>query len=159
MSPAFIAVTVGEPAGIGADVLIMLIQKPQPVVPVVFADFRLLTARAQSLGLPCRLYPWTGQTDVLGLGELYGVDLPQAGSLQPQILDPRNVAQVLSCLSYATDACLKGEFTALVTGPVHKATINAAGTTFVGQTEWVASRCGVDVPVMMLASEQLRVAL
>lgn len=156
---ACISVTVGEPAGIGADILLTLIQRPQVIIPVVFADFRLLKARAQLLNLPLTLHEWQGQQEVLPLGELYGVDIPQAGGFLPGELDVNNVAQVLASLTAATNACLRGDMTALITGPVHKAIINDAGITFSGQTEWIAKLCEVNVPVMMLASETLRVAL
>lgn len=157
--PLRLAVTVGEPAGIGADLLLALIQQPQSVIPVVFADFNLLAARAVCLGLPLKLHPWMGTSALLPSGELYGVHIPQAGSLAPQHPDPHNVPQILAALNEATDACLRGDMDVLVTGPVNKAVINAAGTRFTGQTEWVARCCGVDAPVMMLASETLRVAL
>jgi 4-hydroxythreonine-4-phosphate dehydrogenase len=148
---SLVAVTVGEPAGIGADLLIALLQMPQLIIPVVFADFRLLAARAACLGLPLKLHVWTGERALLPLGELYGVDIPQAGSLAPQTVDPLNAAQVLAALSEATYACMRGDVDMLITGPVNKAAINAAGTPFIGQTEWVAACCGVEAPVMMLA--------
>ena len=153
------AVTVGEPAGIGADLLLALIQKPQPLLPVVFADFRLLKARALALDLPLTLHAYEGQTTVLPLGELYGIDLPQAGSLAPGSIDTANVPQILASLDAATDACLHDNFATLITGPVNKAAMNASGTVFTGQTEWIARHCGLDLPVMMLASDTLRVAL
>lgn len=163
MTPAIkfprVAVTVGESAGIGVDLLLALIQQPQPVMPVVFADFRLLEARAACLHLPLKLHPWTGERSLLPLGELYGVDIPQTGNFAPQHPDLRNVPQLLEALTEATSACRRGDMDALITGPVNKAVINAAGTPFIGQTEWVAACCGVDASVMMLASESLRVAL
>lgn len=159
MIPSRVAITVGEPAGIGADLLLQLIQIPQPIIPVVFADFRLLEARAAVLGLPIRLHPWMGESAVLAPGGLYGVDVPQTGSLAPQVIDLTNVPHILTALTEASDACLRGDLSALITGPVNKAAINAAGISFVGQTEWMATHCGVDIPVMMLASASLRVAL
>lgn len=154
-----ISVTVGEPAGIGADILLTCIQHKQSVIPVVFADFRLLKARATLLNLPLTIHTWQGQKKALPLGELYGVDIPQTGSFLPGELDINNVAQVLASLTAATEACLRGDMAALITGPVHKAIINDAGIVFSGQTEWIAKLCQIDMPVMMLASETLRVAL
>lgn len=154
-----VAITVGEPAGIGADLILQLIQTPQPILPVIFADIRLLQARAATLGLSCQFKPWMGRAESLALGEAYVVNIPQAGTLTAQILDVANAPQIVAALTQAATACLRGELSALITGPVHKANINDAGIAFTGQTEWIAHCCEIAEPVMMLASETLRVAL
>jgi 4-hydroxythreonine-4-phosphate dehydrogenase len=81
-----------------------------------------------------------------------------AADLQPGRLTPRNAAYVLATLTAATRACLAGEFDALVTGPVNKASINEAGTPFTGHTEFIAELTGGE-PVMLLTAPGLRVAL
>jgi 4-hydroxythreonine-4-phosphate dehydrogenase len=158
--PLKLALTPGEPAGIGPDILIQLAQEALPLELVVFADPDLLRSRAAQLGLPLRLIahdhhrpPRLGNA-----GELTIYPIPLRAPVTPGVLDAVNAAYVLDTLRIATRACLSGELAGLVTGPVHKGIINDAGTPFSGHTEFLAELSGGH-PVMMLASDHLRVAL
>ncbi len=154
---AVVALTPGEPAGIGPDLAIRLAQEHLPGTLVLVADPAMLKARAERLGLPLVLREWRGRA-----GRTSGVSivpLSCAHAVTPGKLDPANAAYVLATLERAVAGCLQGEFDALVTGPVHKGVINDAGIPFTGHTEFLAERAGGGQPVMLLAAGGLRVAL
>jgi 4-hydroxythreonine-4-phosphate dehydrogenase len=156
-----LAVTPGEPAGIGPDLVIQLAHDSLPADLVAVADPDLLAERAALLGLPLRLR-LAGKADdpsPAGEGELSVLPVPLAAAVAPGSPNPANAGYVLECLQIATRGCLERAFDALVTGPVHKATINEAGIAFSGHTEYLARLCGVDQTVMLLAAGSLRVAL
>lgn len=161
-----IALTPGEPAGIGPDLAIALAQRPQPNEIVAIADPALLRARAQQLQLPLKLREITPASapQPLAAGELAVAPVSLHATTTAGELNPANAAYVLKTLDLAIDGCQRGEFAALVTGPVHKGVINDAGLTlngqaFSGHTEYLAARTDTDKVVMMLATEGLRVAL
>ncbi len=157
-----LALTAGEPAGIGPDLCIALCQEPPADVElVIIADPALLESRAKSLGLPLELIPYDSRAPrrATAPGTLGIKAVTLAANCTAGTLDPRNAPYVLETLRVATDATLAGEFDALVTGPVHKGVINDAGVAFSGHTEFFAERSGCDLTVMMLATEGLRVAL
>lgn len=155
-----LALTPGEPAGIGPDLAIQLAQEPLPVELVAFADPDLLEARAAQLGLPLRLIPHDHHRPprLPNGGELSIASVPLRAPAEAGRLDPANAAYVLDTLRIATHACLSGDMVGLVTGPVHKGVINEAGVPFSGHTEFLAELSGGH-PVMMLATGHLRVAL
>ncbi|KPK10447.1 MAG: 4-hydroxythreonine-4-phosphate dehydrogenase [Acidithiobacillales bacterium SG8_45] len=152
-----IALTPGEPAGIGPDLAIKLAQHPSPADRhiVVIADHQTLLDRAVQLGQSIDLPEWHAGTEA-GISLL---SVPAEVVVRPGHLDARNSAYVLQTLERAVDGCLSGEFDALVTGPVHKGVINESGIHFTGHTEFLADRCQTDQVVMMLATDNLRVAL
>ena len=155
MSP--IAYTLGEPAGIGADILIQLSQQTELNDVVCIGDKRLLARRAQALNLTLSIVDYPLRAKGLACLSVYHHALPK-----PDVMgspDTANVAVVLQTLNIAIDGCLAGEFSAMVTGPLHKTVINQAGNTFSGHTEYLAERTGAPLPVMMLATSSLRVAL
>ncbi|WP_224058870.1 4-hydroxythreonine-4-phosphate dehydrogenase PdxA [Providencia alcalifaciens] len=155
-----IIITPGEPAGVGPDLLIQLAQQAWPVELVACADPDLLIQRAKALNLPLTLREYDAkqpQTSVAGQLSIVPVSLSvlaEAGKL-----DVRNGEYVTETLARACDGCLNGEFSAIVTGPVHKGIINDAGIPFSGHTEFFADRSHCDRVVMMLATQELRVAL
>ena len=155
-----LALTPGEPAGIGPDLAIQLVQQPLPVELVAFADPTLLRERAARLGLPLSLIPHEPHRPprLPNAGELSIAPTPLRTPAEAGRLDPANADYVLDTLRAATRACLAGEVTGLVTGPVHKGVINEAGIPFTGHTEFLAEFAG-GYPVMMLAAGHLRVAL
>ncbi|MDP1708042.1 MAG: 4-hydroxythreonine-4-phosphate dehydrogenase PdxA [Gammaproteobacteria bacterium] len=156
-----LALTPGEPAGIGPDLCVQIAQRDFPAMVVAVADPVLLTARAQALGLPLRLevYAPTQAAQPHTAGTLKVMSVPLAKPVRCGQLDPANAGYVLETLHHAVQACLAGEFDALVTGPVHKALINDAGISFAGHTEFLAELTQSPQPVMMLAVPGLRVAL
>jgi len=148
MNPNFkpIAYTVGEPAGIGVDIILQLANYSKVSDIVVVGDQNLLWARAKELAIPMPehldiLHTPIADTGVTG---------------QPST---KNTGGVIDMLNTAIDGCLNGKFSAMVTGPLHKGIINDAGVPFSGHTEYLAERTGAALPVMMLATPNLRVAL
>lgn len=157
---ARIALTAGEPAGIGPELVAMLAARESPVERVLVGNGELLAERARALGIDLRLHPFdpaaTPQAGAAGTLAVH--EVPLARPVRPGQLDPANAAHVLQTLTVATDGCLDGSFDALVTAPVHKGVINEAGTAFSGHTEFLGARSGGD-PVMLLVADTLRVAL
>lgn len=155
-----LALSIGEPAGIGPDLVVLLAQHTYPAHLVAFTDPELMAARARRLGIGLELE----------VAARHAPGPQQAGRLkvvplalhQPTVagqLNPANSPYVLECLETACRACMEGHFDALVTGPVHKGIINAAGIPFSGHTEFLAAQTGTAQVVMMLATDTLRVAL
>ncbi len=162
MAPqARIAVTSGEPAGVGPDLCLQLARGPLPCELICLGDRELLAARARQLGLKLNLWDYEPGNPVRPHtpGTLAVLHLPLAVAAQPGKLDPRNAPAVLALLDRAVDGCLSREFAAMVTAPVQKSTLIEAGFAFTGHTEYLAQRCGAPRPVMMLASGNMRVAL
>ncbi len=153
-----LAITPGEPAGIGPDLLVQLVQNPQPCELVAYADPALLLGRARLLGLPLSLRPPQG-TALRGDGELAVVAVTAAREVRPGTPDAANAPYVLDTLRLALRDTHQGICQGMVTGPVHKGIINDAGIPFTGHTEFLAEQTHTSRVVMMLATEGLRVAL
>jgi 4-hydroxythreonine-4-phosphate dehydrogenase len=156
-----IAVTPGEPAGIGPDLCLLLAQQPQDMELVVICDPQLLEERAVRMGLACsyrRFDPGSAPRGTRA-GEMCILPVALRAPVECGRLDSANAAYVLETLDRAIDGCLQEAFAALVTGPIHKAIINDAGITFSGHTEYLAAATHTDDVVMMLATDDLRVAL
>jgi 4-hydroxythreonine-4-phosphate dehydrogenase len=153
-----LALTPGEPAGIGPDVALQLASVPPLGFDLVLiAEPAMLAARARQLGLAFAASSWTGRG-----GEapaVYVEPVAAMAPVQPGRLNSANSGYVMDCLRRAARGCQRGEFAALVTGPVHKGVINDAGIPFTGHTEFLAAEAGVAQVVMMLAAPDLRVAL
>ena len=163
MNP-IIAITPGEPAGIGPDLCIQYVQQiPDEQAPalVVIADPDLMKARAQQLGLNIQLTEFDSTQAIHSRRkhQLHIVPVPLKQPCQAGQLNPDNGEYVLKTLNRAIDGCLNKEFQALVTGPVQKSIINQAGFPFTGHTEYLAKRCQQENVVMMLTTPGLRVAL
>lgn len=156
-----IALTPGEPAGIGPDLAVQLAQRDWSVELVVCADAALLTDRARLLGLPLQLREYTPSLAALPqqAGTLTVLPVSLRAPVNPGELDALNGPYVVDTLARASDGCLNHEFAALVTGPVHKGVINDAGIPFTGHTEFFEERSHAPKVVMMLATEAMRVAL
>jgi len=155
-----IALTPGEPAGIGPDLTVMIAQQAWDVPVVAVASPQLLSERAEKLGLPLTLIDYTAEPDrTLKSGELFVYPVPLVDPVQLGALNPSNARYVLDTLDVAIDGCLDGSFSAIVTGPVHKGVINEAAVSFSGHTEYLQEKCKVNKVVMMLANRQMKVAL
>jgi 4-hydroxythreonine-4-phosphate dehydrogenase len=153
-------VTSGEPAGIGPDLCLAIAARDWPCDVVVAADTDLLSQRARQLQLDVRLLPYDKSTSAPHQpGTLRVLHIPTAATVVPGKLDVANARYVLNLLDAAARGCLDGEFDAMVTAPVQKSVINDAGIPFSGHTEYLAERTGGSHPVMMLATDTLRVAL
>lgn len=156
-----IVITPGEPAGVGPDLVVALAQQDWPVELVVCADPALLLARANQLNLPLQLREYQPDQSPLAqqAGTLTILPVKTATQVTPGKLDVNNSHYVVETLAKACDGAISGEFAALVTGPVQKSIINDAGIPFIGHTEFFADRSLCPRVVMMLATEELRVAL
>jgi len=155
-----IAVTTGEPAGIGPDIAIMLAQSSREDEIVAIGDPTMLQARAKQLDLDLelRLFDVTKDAQNDSAGCLCVLPISTAVNVKSGQLDKRNASYVLDTLDTAVDGCVEGHFAAMVTAPVHKGVINDAGIAFTGHTEYLAERTD-SYPVMMLIAGDLRVAL
>ncbi len=159
-SPIRIALTPGEPAGIGPDLCLQLMQRPCAAELVILADPDLLSQRAAQLGLAVKIEAFDAATipSLPAPGVLRVLPIPLAAPVTAGHLDAANAGYVLDCLRRAVRGCEQRLFDALVTGPVHKGIINEAGLPFTGHTEFLGELTGAE-PVMMLAIPGLRVAL
>ncbi len=150
-----IAVTVGDPAGIGPELCVRLAEGSVDLPLVFVGSGAALQEAADSLGRPLQLTPYqAGQAAARQL-----LDVPTAAPVQPGTLNARNSPAVVEMLERAFDGCAAGEFAAMVTCPVHKGVINDAGIAFTGHTEFLAQRSNTRRVVMLLAAGELRVAL
>lgn len=153
-----LALTVGEPAGIGPDLCVMLTGLPEARDLVLVGDAATLRERARQLGRPLALLPadYSGE---LPAHSLRHIDVPLAVPVAAGKPDARNGRALLTMLDVAIDGCLSGRFSGMVTAPLAKNVICDAGITFSGHTEYLAERTGCERVVMMLAGDTLRVAL
>jgi len=156
-----IAVTPGEPAGIGPDLCLLLAQQQQTAELVVIGDPELLAQRAAILGLPFqpRLFDPQAAPQPFVAGELCLLPVTLQTAARCGVLNSDNAQYVLETLDQAIAGCQSGTFDAMVTGPVHKGIINDAGINFSGHTEYLAAATATDTVVMLLATDELRVAL
>jgi 4-hydroxythreonine-4-phosphate dehydrogenase len=156
-----IAVTLGEPAGIGPDLCVRLAERRWAARLIGIGDIELLRDRARRLRAGVRIVPYIrGREAAPGTFEV--AHFPLAVPAVPGRLDPGNAKAVLATLDAALTGCLNGEFSAMVTAPVQKSVINDAGFAFSGHTEFLAERTGATVVMMLVgatATGPLRVAL
>ena len=151
-----LALVPGEPAGVGPELCVCLTHKLWDADITVFADRSALLDAASVLDTA--VWFVDPDTEEVSYGDIRLIDVPNAVPSKFGSPDPRNAPAVIAALKAAADACMRGEFDGLVTGPVHKASVNAAGIAYTGTTELLAKQAGRDV-VMMLARPGLRVAL
>jgi 4-hydroxythreonine-4-phosphate dehydrogenase len=156
-----IAVTMGEPAGIGPDLCVRLAERRWAARLIGIGDIELLRDRARRLRAGVRIVPYIRGRDAAP-GTFEVAHFPLAVPAVPGRLDPSNAKAVLATLDAALTGCLAGEFSAMVTAPVQKSVINDAGMAFSGHTEFLAERTGSTVVMMLVgatATGPLRVAL
>ncbi len=153
-----IAITSGEPAGIGPELMSAIASRRFAARLVIIGDESLVRSRADMTGHPIKLEPWSpkssGHVDKL---EVLNIPLQQPSI--PGKTNKANAAYVLELLDTACLGCLRGEFDAMVTAPIQKDIINEAGIPFTGHTEYLAELCHSPSPVMLLAAPTMRVAL
>jgi 4-hydroxythreonine-4-phosphate dehydrogenase len=160
-----IVITSGEPAGIGPDICLSLFNAKAPAFDncelYVIADPELLYERAELLGKEVHLQIHNDYDDLSGhyqYDRLNIIPISLIEAAKAGELNPKNSAYVLAMLDLAHDLCMHDKVDAMVTGPVQKSIINQAGHVFTGHTEYLADKTA-SVPVMMLATENMRVAL
>ena len=153
-----LALTPGEPAGIGPECTIRLAHEHPELRLIAVADPDLLKATATTLNLDVPIHTWKpGQSVVAGQLSCYGQKLAQKVNVGQT--NPANAAYVVETIKSAVRLVRGGHAGALVTGPVHKGVINDGGIAFSGHTELLADLAGIKKVVMMLAADELRVAL
>ncbi len=153
-----LALTPGEPAGIGPECTIRLAYEHPELRLLAIADPQLLAAAADTLGLDVPIQPWQ-PGDNVNSGQLSCFAQSLAKKVRPGLPDPQNAAYVVNTIKSAVRLVRAGHAGAVVTGPVHKGVINDGGIAFSGHTELLADLAGVKKVVMMLAAGDLRVAL
>lgn len=153
-----LALTLGEPAGIGPDLCVALAQEPEAREVVVVGCAKTLAARARQLGQPLELLPddYNGE---LPRGSLRVLDVPLSVPACAGQPNPAYAPELLTMLDAAVDGCKTGQFAGMVTAPLAKNVLCDAGIPFTGHTEYLAERTGTRRVVMMLAGPELRVAL
>jgi 4-hydroxythreonine-4-phosphate dehydrogenase len=158
---ARLALSVGEPAGIGPDIAIAMAGLDFDASIVCIADPKVIAARAALLRLPLEILELSKEATIPPhrRGRLNVIAVPTFADVIPGKLDTRNAQYVLDCLDVAIALARRQSVDAIVTGPVHKGIINDAGISFTGHTEYLALDPKLTPPVMMLASGALRVAL
>lgn len=157
-SNPIVAITPGEPAGIGPDICLALVPEAYEATLIVIADPELMVERARLLKVNCPLNVIT-QASAAQANKLNLMPVTTAVPSIPGQLNSDNAGYVLNTLEIAVNGCLEKRFDAMVTGPVQKSIINDAGYPFSGHTEWLAKKTQTDRVVMMLATSKLRVAL
>jgi 4-hydroxythreonine-4-phosphate dehydrogenase len=156
VTPRLLAITAGEPSGIGPDLCLQLQRHELPLV--VIADRSLLQQRAAQLGIEVALHDYTPSAPHIS-NKLSVLHIPLLRPVQAGKLDSSNSPYVLDTLRRAAQGCISGEFSAMVTAPVHKGIINDAGIPFTGHTEFLAELTHTPQVVMMLSGGGMRVAL
>ena len=150
MTVPILAVTSGEPAGIGPDICLDLPEADLPCRCVVLGDKTLLQARAQALGKSVQLQDYDAAR-APAAGVLEVLHIPLRAPCEAGRLSTENAPYVLQLLDRAYEGVQAGEFAALVTAPLHKGILNDAGIAFTGHTEYLAEKSGTGQVVMMLA--------
>ena len=157
-----IAITSGEPAGIGLDLCVLLAHQAIAAEVIIIANPTALVARAEQLGLVIQTNSFDKNKAPqvhAGDGSITLIPIKTEEEVIAGQLNPSNGAYVIEMLSTATDGCLSGLFDAMVTAPVHKGIINQAGMAFTGHTEFLAEQSNTSQVVMMLVGGGMRVAL
>jgi len=153
-----IAITSGEPAGVGPDLCLALCDLNSAAELILIGDPELFKSRAAELGRPIDFPAYQAQREARA-GHVCLEAIPLATAVRSGELNTLHAPYVLAVLDRAIQGCLENEFQALVTAPVHKGVINDAGIPFTGHTEYLADKTGAEQVVMMLAAPGLRVAL
>lgn len=161
MNISRIAITPGEPAGIGPDITLQIAQDNWNAQLIVIADKGLMETRAQELNLAITFKDFDQATrpQVHVPGELFIVHTPMEQAAVAGELNEKNGHYVVDTLTIASQGNMDDIFDAVVTGPVHKGIINQAGVPFSGHTEFFATHSNTSDVVMLLATEGLQVAL
>ena len=161
MSCPRLALTMGDPAGIGPDVLLAAAVNQIWGQRVVIGEPQVLEDRARMIGADVELIQYDPEAPIKPqkAGQLLYLHQPIVAPAKPGAPTPRNTDCVVSAIERAVEGCMAGEFHAMVTGPVSKSAIAEAGHNFTGHTEYIAKLCGSLSPVMMLANDFARVAL
>ncbi len=161
LSQRCLVLTTGEPAGIGPDIALAAALSDWPCEIVFAGDPALFASRAALLGIRVKVTIWRGDAPTARhrAGSMPVLPAKLASEVKPGRPDPANARYVLDMIDAAVEGCIAGRFSAMVTAPVQKSSINDAGIPFRGHTEYLAARSGNAHPVMLLVAGKLRIAL
>jgi len=155
-----LVITAGEPAGIGPDLCVQLAAASPEIPFIVIADKYLLQQRAAQIGIGLQVRDFSASPEsVAQSNTLTVIHVPLVAECHAGVLNAANSEYVLATLRRAVRGCQTGEFSGMVTAPVHKGIINDAGINFTGHTEFLAEQTGTNQVVMMLVGGGMRVAL
>ena len=154
-----LAITSGEPAGIGPDIIASIDASAFAARLVIIGDRELIESRCKALNPSLDFVEYHPDHNPTKSGQLEILHIPLSEPCEAGVLNKANAGYVLEILKRACNGCLHQEFDAMVTAPLQKDVINQAGIAFSGHTEFLAQLCGGVKPVMLLATDQLRVAL
>lgn len=155
-----LVITAGEPAGIGPDLCVQLAAASPEIPFIVIADKYLLQQRAAQIGIGLQVRDFSASPEsVVQPNTLTVIHVPLVAECHAGVLNAANSEYVLATLRRAVRGCQTGEFSGMVTAPVHKGIINDAGINFTGHTEFLAEQTGTNQVVMMLVGGGMRVAL
>ena len=155
-----LVITAGEPAGIGPDLCVQLAAASPEIPFIVIADKYLLQQRAAQIGIGLQVRDFSASPEsVAQPNTLTVIHVPLVAECHAGVLNAANSEYVLATLRRAVRGCQTGEFSGMVTAPVHKGIINDAGINFTGHTEFLAEQTGTNQVVMMLVGGGMRVAL
>ena len=156
-----IAITSGEPAGIGPDICVLLSQLDIAANITIIGDIEVLTNRAKEINVSFKVEPYqiTNTAETHRKNQLKILHIPTLETVTVGDLNQANSQYVLNMLTCAIDGAMSGAFDAIVTAPVHKGVINDAGIAFTGHTEFLAEYTNTPNVVMMLVGGGLKVAL
>lgn len=154
-----IVISSGEPAGVGPDIVAGINPGQFDARLIIAGDRDLISSRARNLGSKLRFVDYQPENDSVEHSVLEVLHIPLANHCSAGQLDVANAAYVLQVLRRCCHGCLEDEFDAMVTAPIQKNIINQSGIKFSGHTEFLAEQCGAKKPVMLLAADELRVAL
>jgi len=158
--PPPLVITAGEPAGIGPDLCAQLAVAPPDIPVVIIADKNLLLQRTRQLGIALQVQDYAiEKQNAVQPNTLTVIHIPLDVPSQCGVLNVANSGYVLETLRRAVQGCQAGEFSGMVTAPVHKGIINDAGIPFTGHTEFLAEQTHTKLVVMMLVGGGMRVAL
>ncbi|MDR2926452.1 MAG: 4-hydroxythreonine-4-phosphate dehydrogenase PdxA [Azoarcus sp.] len=153
-----LAVTSGDPSGVGPELCVRLAERKWPAHLVVIGDAELIEERMERAGRAMVVRPWQpGMKPEAGVFDV--LHCPLACPALVGKPSPKNAAYVLSLLDHALEGCMRGTFGGMVTAPVHKGVICDAGVRFSGHTEYLAEKTAAPEVVMMLVGGGMRVAL
>jgi len=154
-----LVITAGEPAGIGPDLCLALAQTQWSDRVVVIADPEILESRARQLGVNVTILSSGAKKESATNHCLRVLRQPLVNASVCGMPDPANAKSLLDGLKRAVKGCIDGNFSGLITAPLQKSTINDAGISFTGHTEYVAELTSTQTPVMLLVADAMRVAL
>ena len=157
-----IAVSSGDPAGIGPDICIKAFgnKKILSYKPIVFGNIDLFIERAKQINQEIDIREYKGEEeDSISNNFLWMVDMPIGVDISSSKPNPKSAEYIINIFEESVNKTISKEFDAIVTCPINKEIINEGGIPFTGHTEELAKLGKTNKVVMMLANQKIKVAL